>query len=180
MPKRGLISLIFTIAGLRLIVGYVPPVQAGIGGISPDPSVNPDPSASASAEPTPTSTATPTPTPTPAATPKPTTPDAATAHNGTYTGSTFDYNYGTMQVTVTVSGGKVSGASVSQSGRWAIGYRKAACTEAVFNSAAIDLSAGAASGSDFMAKIPSACSGATYSWWGYANSLQAAIDKAIY
>lgn len=200
MPKRGLISLIFTIAGLRLIVGYVPPVQAGIGGISPDPSVNPDPSASASAEPTPTSTATPTPTPTPtpaasggpgasatpkptptpAATPKPTTPAAATVHNGTYTGSTFDYNYGTMQVTVTISGGKVSGASVSQSGRWAIGYRKAACTEAVFNSAAIDLSAGAASGSDFMAKIPSACSGATYSWWGYANSLQAAIDKAIY
>ena len=50
----------------------------------------------------------------------------------------------------------------------------------LFNSAAIDLSAGAASGSDFMAKIPSACSGATYSWWGYANSLQAAIDKAIY
>ena len=32
MPRRGLIALIFTIAGLRLIVGYVPPAQAGIGG----------------------------------------------------------------------------------------------------------------------------------------------------
>jgi len=50
----------------------------------------------------------------------------------------------------------------------------------VFNSAAIDLSAGSSAGSDFMALQPSACSGATYSWWGYANSLQAAIDKATY
>ena len=85
-----------------------------------------------------------------------------------------------MTVTVTISGGKVTDASVSQSGRWAIGYRKAACTEAVFNSAAITLSASSATGSDFMALQPSACSGATYSWWGYANSLQAAIDKATY
>ena len=81
---------------------------------------------------------------------------------------------------VTISGGKVTGASVSQSGRWAIGYRKSACTEEVFNSAAIDLSAGSSTGSDFMALQPNACSGATYSWWGYANSLQAAIDKATY
>jgi uncharacterized protein with FMN-binding domain len=101
-------------------------------------------------------------------------------HNGTFTGSAFNYNYGTMKVTVTISGGKVTGASVSQSGRWAIGYRKSACTEAVFNSAAIDLSAGSSAGSDFMALQPNACSGATYSWWGYANSLQTAIDKATY
>ena len=85
-----------------------------------------------------------------------------------------------MKVTVTISGGKVTDASVSQSGRWAIGYRKSACTEAVFNSAAIDLSVGSSTGSDFLAKQPSACSGASYSWWGYANSLQAAIDKATY
>ena len=85
-----------------------------------------------------------------------------------------------MKVTVTISGGKVTSASVSQSGRWAIGYRRSACTEAVFNSAAIDLSAGGSAGSDFLAKQPSACSGASYSWWGYANSLQAAIDKATY
>jgi hypothetical protein len=170
MPRRGLISLIFTIAGLRLIIGYVPPAQGGIGGITPDPSVTPDPSASPTINPTPT----------PRPTPKPTATAAATLHNGTFTGSNFNYNYGTMKVTVTISGGKVTSASVSQSGRWAIGYRRSACTEAVFNSAAIDLSAGGSTGSDFLAKQPSACSGASYSWWGYANSLQAAIDKATY
>lgn len=200
MPRRGLISLIFTIAGLRLIVGYVPPAQAGIGGITPDPITSPDPlasaspdaspSASATVDPTPTpapsvapgasATPTPTATPKPTATPTPTPAAATTVHNGTFTGGSFNYNYGTLSVTVTISGGKVTKATVSQSGRWAIGYRRSACTEAVFNSAAIDLAAGGATGSDFMSLQPSACSGATYSWWGYANSLQAAIDKATY
>ena len=32
----------------------------------------------------------------------------------------------------------------------------------------------------FFDNRPSMCSGATYSWWGYANSLQQAIDKATY
>lgn len=198
MPRRGLIALIFTIAGLRLIVGYVPPAQAGIGGIVPDPLASPDPLVSASPDATPTPTPSPTPepslapgasatpkpkptaTPTPAATPVPTAPAAATLHNGTYTGSNFDYKYGFMKVTVTISGGKVTAASAVQTGKYAIGYKKAACTEALFNSAAIDLAASSAAGNSFVARIPAACSGATYSWWGYANSLQAAIDKATY
>jgi len=180
MPKRGLISLIFTIAGLRLIVGYVPPAQAGIGGISPDPSVTPDPSATATADPTPSPTPDPSLAPGASATPKPTATAAATLHNGTFTGSNFNYTYGNIKVTVTISGGKVTDASVSQSGRWAIGYRKSACTEALFNSAAIDLAANSSAGKSFVALQPNACSGASYSWWGYANSLQAAIDKATY
>lgn len=206
MPRRGLFTLIFTIAGLRLIVGYVPPAQAGIGGISPDPFASPDPLVSASPEVTPTAsvdptvtpaptagasvapgasgapaaTPKPTATPKPAATPVPTAPAAATLHNGTYTGSNFNYKYGFMKVTVTISGGKVTAASAVQTGKYAIGYKKAACTEAVFNSAAIDLAASSAAGNSFVARIPAACSGATYSWWGYANSLQAAIDKATY
>jgi len=202
MPRRGLFTLIFTIAGLRLIVGYVPPAQAGIGGISPDPFASPDPLVSASPDATPTASVDPgvTPNPTvapsakpgasatpvatatakPTATPVPTAPTAATLHNGTYTGSNFNYKYGFMQVTVTISGGKVTAASAVQTGRYAIGYKKAACTEAVFNSAAIDLAASSAAGNSFVARIPAACSGATYSWWGYANSLQAAIDKATY
>jgi uncharacterized protein with FMN-binding domain len=110
----------------------------------------------------------------------PTAPAAATLHNGTYTGSNFDYKYGFMSVTVTVSGGKVTAASVAQTGKYAIGYKKAACTEATFNSAAIDLAASSAAGNSFVALQPAACSGATYSWWGYANSLQAAIDQATY
>jgi hypothetical protein len=190
MPRRGLISLIFTVAGLRLIIGYVPPAQAGIGGLTPDPLISPDPSVIPSVDPTPTPTpdptpasgasATPKPTPKPTAKPKPTPTPAVSLHNGTYSGSNFNYNYGNMKVTVTISGGKVTDASVSQSGRWAIGYRRSACTEADFNSAAINLAAGSSAGSDFMALQPNACSGATYSWWGYANSLQAAIDKATY
>jgi hypothetical protein len=83
-------------------------------------------------------------------------------------------------IAVTISGGKVTAASAVQTGKYAIGYKKAACTEAVFNSAAIDLAASSAAGNSFVARIPAACSGATYSWWGYANSLQAAIDKATY
>ncbi len=202
MPRRGLFTLIFTIAGLRLIVGYVPPAQAGIGGISPDPFASPDPLVSASPDVTPTASVDPgvtpnptvapsakpgasatpvaTTTPKPTATPVPTAPAAATLHNGTYTGSNFNYKYGFMQVTVTISGGKVTAASAVQTGKYAIGYKKAACTEAVFNSAAIDLAASSAAGNSFVARIPAACSGATYSWWGYANSLQAAIDKATY
>ena len=198
MPRRGLIALIFTIAGLRLIVGYVPPAQAGIGGIVPDPLASPDPLVSASPDATPTPTPSPTPepslapgasatpkpkptaTPTPTATPVPTAPAAATLHNGTYTGSNFNYKYGFMKVTVTISGGKVTAASAVQTGKYAIGYKKAACTEALFNSAAIDLAANAAAGNSYTALKPAACSGATYSWWGYANSLQAAIDKATY
>ena len=188
MPRRGLIALIFTIAGLRLIVGYVPPAQAGIGGIVPDPSASPDPLVSASPDATPTPTPSPTPEPSlapgvsatpkpkPTATPKP----AATLHNGTYTGSNFFYKFGYMKVTITISGGKVTAASAVQTGKYAIGYKKAACTEALFNSAAIDLAASSAAGNSFVALKPAACSGATYSWWGYANSLQAAIDKATY
>ena len=184
MPRRGLIALIFTIAGLRLIVGYVPPAQAGIGGIVPDPLASPDPLVSASPDvtPTPEPSLAPgaSPTPKPTATPVPTAPAAATLHNGTYTGSNFFYKYGYMKVTVTISGGKVTAASAVQTGKYAIGYKKAACTEALFNSAAIDLAASSAAGNSFVARIPAACSGATYSWWGYANSLQAAIDKATY
>ena len=196
MPRRGLIALIFTIAGLRLIVGYVPPAQAGIGGIVPDPLASPDPLVSASPDVTPTPSPTPEPslapgasatpkpkptaTPMPTATPVPTAPAAATLHNGTYTGSNFNYKYGFMKVTVTISGGKVTAASAVQTGKYAIGYKKTACTEALFNSAAIDLAASSAAGNSFVARIPTACSGATYSWWGYANSLQAAIDKATY
>ena len=194
MPRRGLFTLIFTIAGLRLIVGYVPPAQAGIGGIVPDPLTSPDPLVSASPDATPTPSPTPEPslapgasptpkstaTPVPTSTPVPTAPAAATLHNGTYTGSNFNYKYGFMKVTVTISGGKVTAASAVQTGKYAIGYKKAACTEALFNSAAIDLAANAAAGNSYTALKPAACSGATYSWWGYANSLQAAIDKATY
>ena len=199
MPKRGLVSLILTVAALRLILAYAPPDDGGIS-FSPDPSLTPDPGASA----TPTSTPTPTPTPTssatsgkspkPTNTPKPTktptptsTPTGKTVHDGTYTGANVNYNYGRMQVTVVIANGQVVDASVQQTGRWSIGYRRASCTATVFNNAAIGLVARKTTGETFagmplsvLPNPPSACSGASYSWWGYANSLQNAIDQATY
>lgn len=194
MPKRGLVSLILTVAALRLILAYAPPDDGGIS-FSPDPSLTPDPGASATPTPTPTPTPTssatsgnsPKPTKTPANTPKPTktptptsTPTGKTVHDGTYTSSNFDYNYGLIQVTVTINNEKVVNATVQQTGRWAIGYRRSGCTATVFNNAATELNANKSAGQSFLDSQPSACSGASYSWWGYANSLQNAIDQATY
>ena len=194
MPKRGLVTLILTVAALRLILAYTPPDDGGIS-FSPDPSLTPDPGVSAT--PTPTSTPTPAPTPTPIATsgkspkptstpaptktPKPTaTPAGTTVHNGTYTGTNFNYRFGRMQVTVTISNGQVESASVQQTGSWNIGYRRSSCTAEVFNNAATGINANTNAGQNFLNKQPSMCSGATYSWWGYASSLQSAIDQANY
>jgi len=205
MTRRALITFIFFIAGLRIVISYTPQSAiADAAGPTQDPTATPGASdspvppsatptsaptnspANASATPAPTAdpraSATPRPTATakPTPTPKPTAAPVATVHSGTYTGSNFNYNYGNMQVTVTISGGKVTKASVVQSGRWPIGYRKGACTASVFNSAAINLAAGSSVGNDFLDLQPTACSGASYSWWGYASSLQAAIDMATY
>lgn len=182
MPRRGLISLIFTIAGLRLIAGYVTPAQAGIGGLAPDPVVSPDPlvSASPDASPTPSPTAAGSEVPGATSTPAASVAPVATLHNGTFSGSNFHYKFGYMKVTVTISEGKVQAASTVQTGKYPIGYDSTSCTEALFNSAAIDLAANSAAGATFVALKPTACTGATYSWWGYANSLQAAIDQATY
>ena len=49
-----------------------------------------------------------------------------------------------------------------------------------FNNAAIGMQVNASTAQTFFDNRPSMCSGATYSWWGYANSLQQAIDKATY
>ncbi len=199
MPKRGLVSLILTVAALRLILAYAPPDDGGIS-FSPDPSLTPDPGASATPTPTPTPTSsatsgkspkptnTPKPTKTPTPTPTPTsTPAGKTVHNGTYTGANVNYRYGLMQVTVKIANGQVVDASVQKTGSYSIGYRRASCTATVFNNAAIGLNAGKTTGETFagrplnaLANPPSACSGASYSWWGYANSLQNAIDQATY
>lgn len=205
MTRRALITFIFFIAALRLVISYTPQSAiADAAGPTQDPTATPGASdspvppsatptsaptnspANASATPAPTAdpraSATPRPTATakPTPTPKPTAAPVATVHSGTYTGSNFNYNYGNMQVTVTISGGKVTKASVKQTGGYAIGFNKRACTASVFNSAAINLAAGSSVGNDFLGLQPAACSGASYSWWGYASSLQAAIDKATY
>jgi hypothetical protein len=77
-----------------------------------------------------------------------------------------------MAVSIKVSGGKIVEASVNQSGRWPIGFRNRSCTESDFNTRAIGIDSGRAF---FSLQF---CSGATYSKWGYATSLQSAIDQA--
>ena len=85
-----------------------------------------------------------------------------------------------MQVTVKILNGQVVDASVQKTGSYSIGYQSRSCTATVFNNAAIGMNANANAGQNFLNKQPSMCSHATYSWWGYANSLQNAIDQATY
>ena len=92
--------------------------------------------------------------------------------DGSYTGANTNYNYGMMEVSIKVSGGKIVDASVNQAGRWPIGFRNKKCTAAEFNTRAIGIDSGKAF---FSLQF---CSGATYSKWGYATSLQSAIDQA--
>jgi uncharacterized protein with FMN-binding domain len=181
MPKKAIVSLLLTVVGLWTIVTYSPPkideIGVGVGPSplpsdsgAPKPSGKPKPSASTDATPTPAGSpgSTSQPTPKPTAKPKP----SAAMKDGTYTGANTNYNYGMMEVTIKVSGGKIVDASVSQNGRWPIGFRNKSCTESDFNTRAISIDSGKAF---FSLQF---CSGATYSKWGYATSLQSAIDQA--
>ena len=177
MPKKGIVSILFTLVALWAIVTYSPPKIDEVGvGVDPSPlpsdAATPTPSATTSATPTPAgspgSTSKPTPKPKPSATPKPST----AMKDGSYTGANTNYNYGMMEVSIKVSGGKIVEASVNQSGRWPIGFRNRSCTESDFNTRAIGIDSGRAF---FSLQF---CSGATYSKWGYATSLQSAIDQA--
>ena len=177
MPKKGIVSILFTLVALWAIVTYSPPKIDEVGvGVDPSPlpsdAATPTPSATTSATPTPAgspgSTSTPTPKPKPSATAKPST----AMKDGSYTGANTNYNYGMMEVSIKVSGGKIVDASVNQAGRWPIGFRNKKCTAAEFNTRAIGIDSGRAF---FSLQF---CSGATYSKWGYATSLQSAIDQA--
>lgn len=149
----------------------VPSITASPGS-TPGASPTPTPKPGASTTPKPTATPAPTPTPTPKPTATPTPVPAGGMADGSFTGPATDYTYGTMTVTITVSGGKIVGASVVQRGNWPIGYKNSSCTAADFNSRALTVS----SGNELYAM--QFCSGATYSKWGYSTSLQGAIDKA--
>ena len=171
MPKKAIVSILLTIVGLWAIVTYSPPKIDDIGG-----GVGPSPLPSDSGTPTPSGKPKPSsspgsssqPTPKPSTTPKP----SSAMKDGTYTGANTNYNYGKMAVTIKVSGGKIVDASVNQTGRWPIGFRNKKCTDAEFNTRAISIDSGKAF---FSLQF---CSGATYSKWGYATSLQSAIDQA--
>lgn len=172
MPKKGFFAILITAVGLWFVVTYRAPQIEEIGGVDASPSPLPSDTTAPSASPDTVPGATE--APGKSSTPKPTaTPKQGTAmKDGSYTGTNTNYRYGMIEVTIEVSGGKVTKASVNQSGRWPIGYRNKRCTESDFNTRAIGIASGKAFFNlDF-------CSGATYSKWGYATSLQSAIDQA--
>jgi hypothetical protein len=203
MPKRAIASLILVIAGLRLVFAYAPPdAQIGSGGIGGGGGASPTPGSSSAATPTPATSNPPTsapsgapstapsgapssaPSATPKPTPKPTAPPAGatTVHDGTFVGSpAFAFNFGSVTVTITITNGKITSASEKDNDRNTIsGPFAPRCTAKVFNNAAIGMDVNATTAQTFFNNRPSMCSNATYSWWGYANSLQQAIDKATY
>ena len=154
MPKRGLIALILTLAGLRLIVAYSPP-GGDIGSV--DPSAAPTDSPAASSTPTPTKT------------PKPSKAPTGTLKDGTYDGDAIKFKYGTAQVEIVVSGGvitEVKALKLPTAG----GYTKRVTT--FFQT---DIPARVVADQGW--KI-SNISGATYTSRAYSQSLQSAINQA--
>ena len=168
MPKRGLIALILTLAGLRLIVAYSPP-GGDIGSVDPsaDPSVQPSVTPSDAPSASPGSSAGPTPTPN--KTPKPSKAPTGTLKDGTYDGDAIKFKYGTAQVEIVVSGGVITEVKALQLPTGG-GYTKRVTTF-------------------FQTQIPSrivadqgwkisSVGGATYTSRAYSQSLQSAISKA--
>jgi len=154
MPKRGLIALVLTLAGLRLIVAYSPP-GGDIGSV--DPSAAPTDSPAAN------------PTPTPTKTPKPGKAPTGTLKDGTYDGDAINFKYGTAQVEIVVSGGvitEVRALKLPTAG----GYTKRVTT--FFQT---DIPARVVADQGW--KI-SNISGATYTSRAYSQSLQSAINQA--
>ncbi|TDT36745.1 FMN-binding protein [Streptomyces sp. BK208] len=87
---------------------------------------------------------------------------------GTVTGDAADTRYGPVQVRLTVSGGKITGAEAVQAPRGGQSDRVTADAVPELNRAAV-----AAGTADI-----DAVSGATYTSAGYRQSLQSALDKA--
>ena len=154
MPKRGLIALILTLAGLRLIVAYSPP-GGDIGSV--DPSAAPTDSPAAN------------PTPTPTKTPKPGKAPTGTLKDGTYDGDAINFKYGTAQVEIVVSGGVITEGKALKLPT-AGGYTKRVTT--FFQT---DIPARVVADQGW--KI-SNISGATYTSRAYSQSLQSAINQA--
>ncbi|MFG3249206.1 FMN-binding protein [Streptomyces sp. NPDC048187] len=87
---------------------------------------------------------------------------------GTVTGDAADTQYGPVQVRLTVSGGKITGAEAVRAPRGGQSDRVTADAVPKLNRAAV-----AAGSADI-----DAVSGATYTSAGYVKSLQSALDKA--
>ncbi|MFF9818442.1 FMN-binding protein [Streptomyces sp. NPDC014006] len=93
---------------------------------------------------------------------------AAGSGTRTVTGETAKTQYGPVQVRITVSGGRVTGAEAVQAPKGGLSDQKTAMAVPRLNREAV-----AAGSADI-----DAVSGATYTSTGYRQSLQSALDKA--
>ncbi|WP_260614446.1 FMN-binding protein [Streptomyces sp. WAC02707] len=94
--------------------------------------------------------------------------EGAGAGAGTFTGDAVDTQYGPVQVRLTVSGGRITGAEAVQAPEGGRSTQVTADAVPKLNQAAV-----IAGGADI-----DAVSGATYTSAGYKQSLQSALDKA--
>jgi uncharacterized protein with FMN-binding domain len=153
MPKRGIISAILTAIGVWLLVNFKTPSEQGLSAFSRQTAANPASTDGGSA-------ASPSDGPSPTA--------AATPSVTTVTGPAISYFFGTAQVKVTVANGKITDVTAVQlpeEGRsgWISSQVEPMLRNEVLaaQSARINL-----------------ISGATFTSEAYAESLQAALDKA--
>lgn len=153
MPKRGIISAILTALGVWLLVNFKTPSEQGLSAFSRQTTANP-------AAPDGSAASTPSGAPSASA--------AATPSVTTVTGPAISYFFGTAQVKVTVQDGRikdVTAVQLPQEGRsgWISSQVEPMLRSEVLaaQSAQINL-----------------ISGATYTSEAYAESLQAALDRA--
>jgi len=155
MPKRGAITTLLTAIGVALLINFKTPSQQGLAAFGTHTVVAAgQPSSSASPTPSPGATATDTPQPTAAA--------------KTFTGPAINYYFGTAQVQVTMSGGKITSVVALQlpnegQSAWISQQVEPMLRSEVLaaQSAQINL-----------------ISGATYTSEAYIQSLQGALDQA--
>jgi uncharacterized protein with FMN-binding domain len=156
MPTRAAVALVATVIGVFLLFSFKTPAQAKPRTPSADVAqATPTPSASAS------SSASSTPSPTPSS--------SSGLKDGTYTGQDYPNQFGDVQVKVVISGGKITDVQPIQ-----LPYDRQRSAE-ISQYAAPQLH-------DEVIQQQSAnidyLSGATYTSYSYAQSVQSALDQA--
>jgi uncharacterized protein with FMN-binding domain len=160
MPTRAAVAIVATVIGVFLLFSFKTPAQAkprtpsaDVAQASPTPSSSP--SAGASASPT----AAPTPTPS----------SNSPYKDGTYTGQDFPNQFGDTQVKVIISGGKIVDVQAIQlpfdrpRSEEISQYAEPQLHDEVLQAQSANI--------DYL-------SGATYTSYAYANSVQSALDQA--
>jgi len=162
MPVRAAATLAATAVGVILLFSFRTPTAASIAALPP---------ASSAASPTPSATSTPSGAP-PAGSGSPTpsaTPAASALKSGTFTGHSEANPFGNVQAQVVISGGRITDVRILQ-------YPNGHQQSVFINSQALPLLR------EEVLKAQSAqidvISGATYTSYGYAQSVQSALDLA--